>query len=123
MAVVHGRLSYIGTLGVVNVVGFTVDESTDPYEVTALSVTNPTYKKFAVDGLIDYRGTISVLLDDTTPPLEAGTETAASVFCSAAGRTWTGTVLISNLSVTVNRNEEQVGTYNWVASAADFVKV
>lgn len=111
---VHGRKGHVTIAGgtLVHIQEFTLDESTEPYEITELAATPPTSKSFAFDGLKEYEGTINVQLDDTTQTLDAGTEGAA-VFTSTTGRTWSGDIGISKRTHTMGHGAVQTGVYTW----------
>lgn len=111
---VHGRKGHVTIAGgtLFHIQEFTLNESTEPYEVTELAATPPTSKAFAFDGLLEYGGTINVQLDDTTQTLDAGT-TGAAVFTSAEGRTWSGNIGIAGRDHTLGHGAVQTGVYTW----------
>jgi len=115
MAVAHGSKGYItlASGAFVNVVGFEMEEATEPYEVTALAAVNPTSKAFLFDGLKEYSGTVNCQHDQTTQVLSVGGTKVQATFTTATGRTWVGDIGITRVRVVVDRNDAQTATYEF----------
>ena len=126
MAALHGRKGWIELTGgaMLHMVGWTLEQSTELFETTELAAggSSPTLKTWGGSGLKEAKGTVSIMLDSATPTLDAGNSaiTSAVFECDGLetpGRKFTVSGIgIHKVGHVFNRNEEQVGTYEWVAT-------
>lgn len=100
MAAINGTTGSVtfATGYVANVRKFSFDYSAEMLNSSVFAGGAP---KTFIPGQTEWKGTYDCLLDDTTVIVAPGASAAAAVFTASTGRTYSGTILVSNAGVEV----------------------